>query len=79
MSVPEIAALQKRCKRYRRMTFFSLLAVVTLAFAPALYRGAVLFTLYGIALFGVLAVAGSLLQGYYARKLAANTAGRIAD
>lgn len=79
MSVPPITVLKKRCKRYRRMVFFAMLAVITLAFAPLLYRGALWFTLYGIALFGVLAVVASLLQGYYARKLSADGASRIAD
>lgn len=74
---PEIQALRKRCKRYRRMTLFSLLAVIALAFAPALYHHALAFSLYGIALFGFLAIVGNLLLAHYQSKLAAHPASGI--
>lgn len=59
---PLILRLQKRRKRYRKMTFFSLLAVTTLAITPAMFSHALAFALYGIAWFGLLAVVGNYLH-----------------
>lgn len=67
---PAIARLQKRRRHYRRMTFFSLLAVVTLACAPAMFGGALSFALYGIGLFGAAAMVGNALHARTVRQLA---------
>lgn len=60
---PEILSLQKRRKRYRKMFYFSLLAVITLAITPAIFTHALAFALYGIALFGVMAIVSYWMQG----------------
>lgn len=67
---PAIARLDKRRRHYRRMTFFSIVAVVTLACAPAMFSGALAFALYGIGLFGAAAMIGNALHARTVHKLA---------
>lgn len=68
-SLPEIARLQKRRRRYGRMTWVSLAGVVTLAFTPALFSETLAFALYGIALFGSSAWAANALHARTLRHL----------
>lgn len=51
------------------MTFFSLLAVVTLACTPAMFSEALGFALYGIGLFGTAAMLGNALHARTLRQL----------
>lgn len=60
---PEILALQKRRKRYRKMCRFAFVGIITLAVTPALFSHVLAFTLYGIALFGVIAIVSHWLHG----------------